>query len=321
MKDGARSHLERMKEELKLSGRRPTTVTAYCGAAKRFLSYTLKPVDQLAHGDVRKYMLYLCDEGYAASTINQHHFAIRFFFRKVLKKKAWRMEQPLQKRPKRVPVVLARSEVEKLFEAATDVRYQTIWMVLYASGLRLSEAARLRVPDIDSKRMRILVCNGKGQKDRYTVLPPSLLEQLRTYYKVYRPDRNGWLFYGRDRQHPPTLRTLQKIFKEDKTRAGIRKHATPHSLRHYAESRIMPSKGQSRHEFSEILVSRHLGTRHNPGCLRHRWRAEIWPWNPPLPKNTSWVTSLFDSCLLGRSTSCAGQEARQGAIQAVGTGR
>ena len=139
------------------------------------------------------------------------------------------MEQRLHKRPKRVPIVLAREEVEKLFEAATDIRYQTIWMTLYASGLRLSEAARLHVTDIDSKSMRILVRDGKGSKDRYTVLSQSLLEQLRTYYRMYRPVH--WLFYGRDRQHPPDLRNLQRVFKEDKRRAGIRKRATPHSLR------------------------------------------------------------------------------------------
>ncbi|MCP3961049.1 MAG: tyrosine-type recombinase/integrase [bacterium] len=230
MKYSIESTLERMKEELKLAGYSPTTVSSYHGAAGRFLRHVLKPSNRLTHKDVREYMLHLTEAKYSSSTINQHHFAIRFLFRDVLKKKAFRMEQRLRKRPKRVPVVLAREEVDKLFEAATDFRYQTIWMTLYSSGLRLSEAVRLRVSDIDSKAMRILVRNGKGQKDRYTVLSRSLLEQLRTYWKVYRPTE--WLFYGRERQHRSILRTLQKTFKEDKNRAGIRKSATPHSLRH-----------------------------------------------------------------------------------------
>ncbi len=230
MKYGIEPTLKRTKEELKLAGYSPRTVSTYHGAAGRFLRHVDKPSNRLTHNDVREYMLHLTEADYSSSTINQHHFAIRFLFREVLKKKAWRMEQRLRKRPKRVPIVLARDEVDRLFEAATDLRYQTIWMTLYSSGARLSEAARLRVSDIDSKAMRILVRNGKGQKDRYTVLSQSLLEQLRTYWKVYRP--TDWLFYGSDRQRPPVLRTLQKVFKEDKTRAGIRKHATPHSLRH-----------------------------------------------------------------------------------------
>ncbi len=222
--------LKRMWEELKLAGYREATVKTYHSAARRFLFFVAKPSDQLDHEDVRNYMLHLAEAEYSASTINQHHFAIRFLFRDVLKKEAWRMEQRLHKRPKRMPVVLAREEVERLFEAATNLRYQTIWMTLYSTGMRLSEAARLRPTDIDSKAMRILVRDGKGQKDRYTVLPESLLEPLRDYYRMYWP--GPWMFYGRDRQHPADLRNLQRVFKEDKTRAGIRKPATPHSLRH-----------------------------------------------------------------------------------------
>ena len=230
MKHGVTATLERAKEELTLTDYSPATVRTYHSAIKRFLYHAGKPSNRLTHEDVRRYMLHLAEATYSSSTINQHHFAIRFLFRNVLKKKAWRMEQRLHKRPKRMPIVLAREEVGRLFEAATDLRYQTLWMTLYSSGLRLSEAARLRVIDIDSKAMRILVLNGKGQKDRYTVLSPSLLEQLRTCYRVYRPVE--YLFSGRGRQRPPHLRTLQKVFKEDKTRAGIRKPATPHSLRH-----------------------------------------------------------------------------------------
>ena len=230
MKYGVKATLKRTKEELKLAGYSRATVRTYHSAIRRFLLHASKPGNRLTHDDVRRYMLDMTEAGYSSSSINQHHFAIRFLFQKVFKKKAWRMELRLHKRPKKVPVVLAREEVDKLLEAATDLRYQTIWMTLYSSGLRLSEAARLRVTDIDSKAMQILVCNGKGRKERYTVLSRSLLEQLRTYYRVYRPDE--WLFYGRDRQHPPDLRTLQRTFKEDKNRAGIRKRATPHSLRH-----------------------------------------------------------------------------------------
>ncbi|MCP4964017.1 MAG: tyrosine-type recombinase/integrase [bacterium] len=230
MKHGIEATLKRTEEELKLVGYSFATVRTYHSAAGRFLRHAGKPSNRLKHKDVRRYILDMKESGYSSSSINQHHFAIRFLFQSVLKKKAWRMDLPLHKRPEKVPIDLAREEVDRLLEASTDVQYQTIWMTLYSSGMRLSEAARLHVTDIDSKTMRLLVRNGKGSKDRYTVLSQSLLGQLRSYYRAYRPDE--WLFYGRDRQHPPCLRTLQKVFKEDKTRAGIRKNATPHSLRH-----------------------------------------------------------------------------------------
>lgn len=229
-KFGIEATLELTEDELTLAGYAPTTVRTYHSAIRCFLKHASKPSHRLTHDDVRRYLLEMTKKGYSSSSINQHHFAIRFLFIHVLKKEGFRLEQPLHKRPKKVPIVLAREEVDRLIEAATDLGYQTIWMTLYSSGLRLSEAARLRVSDIDSKAMQILVRDGKGRKDRYTVLSRSLLKQLRTYYRAYRPDE--WLFYGSDRQHPPVLRTLQKVFKEDKNRAGIRKKATPHSLRH-----------------------------------------------------------------------------------------
>ncbi len=230
MKYGVDATLKRMTENLRLEGYSETTVKTYRGAAGRFLRYADKASNRLKHDDVRRYMLYLTKEKYSSSTINQHHFAIRFLFQNVLKKKAFRMEQRLHKRPKRVPIVLAREEVDALFRATSDLQLRTIWMTLYSSGLRLSEALRLKVTDIDSKDMRLLVRNGKGRKDRYTVLSQSLLLQLRRYYRKYRP--TDWLFYGRDHQHRLVLRSVQKAFKEAKNRAGIRKRATPHSLRH-----------------------------------------------------------------------------------------
>ncbi|MCP3998562.1 MAG: tyrosine-type recombinase/integrase [bacterium] len=230
MKYGIERTLERMDEELKLVGYSPKTVSSYRGAAGRFLRHTDKPSNRLTHEDVRRYLLYLADGNYASSTINQSHFAIRFLYRDVLNKKAWRLEHRLQKRPQRVPIDLSRVEVLKLFQVTDDVKLKTIWMTLYSTGLRLSEALKLKVSDIDSQDMRILVIEGKGKKDRYTVLARTLLLQLRVYWRAYRPTE--WLFYGRDREHPMVLRTAQKAFKECKNRAGIRKKATPHSLRH-----------------------------------------------------------------------------------------
>lgn len=229
MEHGIEPTLERMEEELTLKDLSPTTVSSYQGAAGRFLRHVSKPSNRLTQKDVREYMLYLNKAEYAASTINQAYFGVRFLYKEVLGK-AWRIDLRLHKRPQKVPVCFAREETEGFFESSHDLKYETLWKTMYSTGMRLGEATRLRVSDIDSKAMRILVRNGKGNKDRYTVLSVSNVEQLRTYYRAYRPDE--WLFYGKDREHPLQIRTAQKIFQEDRKRAGILKEVTPHSLRH-----------------------------------------------------------------------------------------
>ena len=204
--------LTTMEEELKLGGYRPKTVSSYLGAASRFLRHTDKPTSRLTHKDVRSYMLYLSDERSAApSTVNQAHFGIRFLYTDVLKK-TWRTELKLHKRPERLPIVLNREEIAKLLEATGDRKYRTIWMTLYGSGLRVSEAVQLHVGDIDSEAMRLMVRNGKDNKDRYSILSQGLLEQLRLHWKIYRPAE--WLFYGRDREQPLLARTAQRAFQE-----------------------------------------------------------------------------------------------------------
>ena len=105
-------------------------------------------------------------------------------------------------------------------------------MTAYGCGLRVSEVISLKVTDIDSGRMMVRVCQGKGSKDRYTILSPRLLEELRSYWKEYRPDPGSWLFPNRSTKGKLTRSTPQLIFKQAKERAGIKKKVTFHSLRH-----------------------------------------------------------------------------------------
>ena len=127
-------------------------------------------------------------------------------------------------------MVLAQSEIKDLFNAVINLKHRTILITIYAAGLRVSEAANLKVTDIDSRNMQIRVVQGKGQKDRYTMLSPKNLEVLRDYWKYYHP--KDWLFPGNPMDKPISTRTIQKVFKTAKTKAGIKKEATVHTLRH-----------------------------------------------------------------------------------------
>ncbi len=163
-------------------------------------------------------------------TFNCHVSAIRFFHKYVLDL-GWSAERiPYQKTGKSLPIVLSREEVLGLFDVVTNLKHRTILMVLYSAGLRISEALRLKAPDIDSQRMMIRVHEGKGRKDRYVMLSQKLLETLRRYWLLDRPE--PWLFPGQRASRPLTSSSVQRFFERARQRAGILKKATPHTLRH-----------------------------------------------------------------------------------------
>jgi site-specific recombinase XerD len=140
--------------------------------------------------------------------------------------------------PKHLPVVLSRAEVEKLIAAAANLKHKVILMLLYSCGLRLSECISLKPVHIESGHMKVRVEQGKGNKDRYTILPHRTLLTLREYFRAFKP--NVWLIEGKGAKQYGR-RTVGKVVANAARKAGINKKVTPHTLRHYAEFRIMPS--------------------------------------------------------------------------------
>ena len=135
------------------------------------------------------------------------------------------------KKAKKLPETLTASEIEAILNCSRNLKYKTILMTIYGSGLRIGEALRLRVSDIDSKKMQLRVKQGKGQKDRYTILSERNLKCLRDYYRTYRPD--DLLFYTYSYKDTPlSKKSIQRDFKSAAAAAGINKKVTPHSLRH-----------------------------------------------------------------------------------------
>lgn len=161
---------------------------------------------------------------------NQTVCALRFLYGVSLGKE-WDIKHiPFPKQDKKLPVVLSRGEVNRLLATVENLKHRTLLMTLYGTGLRLSEGLGLCIRDIDSQRMVLRVRQGKGHKDRYVPLGETLLEQLRVYWKQYRPAH--WLFTGKDDSSPLTTGSVQRVCQRAAQKAGLRKRVTPHVLRH-----------------------------------------------------------------------------------------
>lgn len=179
---------QRMIRDMEMRRLSPRTIQAYVWAVSALTKHVGKSPDLLTAKEVEDYLHYLLTEkGLSWSSVNQTMCAIKFFFVYTLGRAPESMRIPPRRREQRLPEILSREEVERIIAHAKTPRKRILLLIAYASGLRLSEVCRLRVADIDSKRGLIRVVQGKGRKDRYTILPPQLLEELRAYWKLYRP--------------------------------------------------------------------------------------------------------------------------------------
>jgi len=180
--------------------------------------------------DVRRFRLHLAASGAGTPKINATVAALRFFFKVTLDRPDLTKHLSFIHEPRKAPVVLSPQEVARFLEAAPGIKYKAALSVAYGAGLRVSEVVSLKVSDIDSKRMMLRVEQGKGHKDRYAMLSPVLLELLRDWYRIARPQ--GWLFPGQNPVNPMTTRQLTRACHAAAQMAEITKRVTPHTLRH-----------------------------------------------------------------------------------------
>lgn len=222
---------KRMIEALELRGVSPKTLKLYIDCVARFARHFGKSPEQLGSADVRTYLLYLIHERKVAwSTYKQALAALRFLYRWVLQQGEVVQDIRAPRPERRLPVVLSFDEVHRFFAAIPSFKYRTLLMFAYAAGLRVSEAARVRVADIDSQRMVIRIVQGKRKKDRYTILSPLLLQMLRHYWWAARP--KDYLFPGRGKSGVVSSSSVQRVCLEAQRLAGLAKEVTPHTLRH-----------------------------------------------------------------------------------------
>jgi len=222
---------QQLLDALELRGFAKRTREAYLHWAIELARHTHTAPEQLDTADLEQFLLHLLRERHLSpSTCNQALHALRFLWCEVLKRPDIVVDLPSPKVPLRLPVILSRLEVARILDAASNLRDRAALMTTYAAGLRVAEVSHLRVADIDSERKALRVEQGKGGRDRYSLLPPQLLETLRRYWRAYRP--HIWLFPQRHADVPIDPGQAQKWFYNARDRAGISKKVGIHALRH-----------------------------------------------------------------------------------------
>jgi site-specific recombinase XerD len=246
-----------MIDDLRIRNYSQSTIDSYVYHVAKFASYFGKSPDKLGAEEIRQYQIHMIEERKLSwSMFNQASCALRFFYLVTLGAEIELKTVPYAKTRQQLPVVLNHHELARLFEATYNSKHRTILKTIYAAGLRVGEAVALELSDLDSQRMRIFVRQGKGNKDRYTILTPSLLETLRVYWRAYRPTK--LLFQSRTLKRMQTG-VVQQVIREARRAAGITKPITCHTLRHTFATHLLEA-GTDLHTIRKLLGHRSLDT-------------------------------------------------------------
>jgi len=237
---------QRMIDDMRMRKLAPKTQQHYVRAVRRFAVFLGRLPDTASREDLRRYQLYLVDQGTSPVSLNAAITGLKFFFDVTVDHPELMAKIRPVRVPDTLPVILSREEVSRLIIAAGNLKHQTALALAYATGLRASEVVALKVSDIDSERMTLRVQRGKGQKDRYAMLAPVLLERLRVWWRVARaqgkmPD-GGWLFPGLDPINQLSTRQLNRAIHAAAREAQIDKRVSMHTLRHSFATHLLEQK-------------------------------------------------------------------------------
>ena len=221
---------QRFIDDLRLKNFSDGTIKVYVRAVEKFALFLGRSPDESTAEDVRAFMVHQLDRGLSRSYCVILRNALRHLYLDTLGRTDELEAVPRPKRERRLPVVLSRQEVQRLFAVVGNIKHKALFMMAYDAGLRLSEVLNLRVEDIDSGRMVIRICQAKGKKDRYGRLSKGLLKLLREYWRVCRPE--SFLFPGACRHKRYDVSTPGLILKRLCRKAGITKCVSMHTLRH-----------------------------------------------------------------------------------------
>ena len=226
--------LNKFVQQLKLKAYSASTIRTYRNEFMQLLQLIKKrPVNELTVEDLRRYFVYCYDKLHLTeNTLHSRINALKFYYEQVLKREKFFWEIPRPKKALQLPKVLNEDELGRLFKSLVNIKHKAMLFTTYSAGLRVSEVAALKIKNIDSGRMQVLIEQAKGKKDRYVTLSPVLLDILRSYIKQYRPGPKVFLFESEQTGTAYPIRTIQKIFHEARIKGGIPKEVGIHSLRH-----------------------------------------------------------------------------------------
>jgi site-specific recombinase XerD len=251
---------QRMIDAMILHGMAERTQQAYVAAVEQLTRYYRRSPAELSWVEVQGYLLHLLKERkLSRSTVNQAGCAFRFLYWQVLQRREESFVIPLAPAPQKLPQILSREELSRLFDSAANLRGRTLLMTAYAAGLRLSELCRLKVSDIDSApdRMCLRIEQGKGARDRYVPLTASLLDELRRYWRAQRP--RTWLFAADGAAAGLHPKSVQRCYYQAREQARISKEGGIHTLRHCYATHLLEA-GVDLHSIGQWLGHRHLST-------------------------------------------------------------
>jgi site-specific recombinase XerD len=249
---------EQMIQEMVLRGLAPNTQRVYLQAVTRLARYYDRSPSRVSNREIKAYLLHLHqDEKRSPSSCNVAAAALRFLYHRTLGRSPMSFGIPIARKPKKLPHVLSRDEVARLLSRTHFLKHRVLFLVAYSAGLRVSEIVKLRPRDIDSGRMVIRVEQGKGAKDRLTVLSPRLLEVLRDYFRREQPGE--FLFPSLDRKGHLCTGALKHAFFAAKRRAEIDKPGGMHFLRHSYATHMLEA-GADLHTLQRLLGHRSIRT-------------------------------------------------------------
>jgi site-specific recombinase XerD len=225
---------EVLTTELRLRNYSPKTIKAYKSCIRSFvLHFKPRHPRELENGDIRSYLVYLLNnKRQSAGSVNQVYNALKLLYSDLYKRPFVIQDLPRPRKERKLPDILNESEVVSIFDSVTNLKHKTMLMLAYASGLRVSEVVRLSIEDLDAGRKLIHIRDAKGKKDRYTILPESILPLLHEYWKTFHLGQSGWLFPGAAPGQHLAERSIQAVLQKALEKTGIRKPVSMHTLRH-----------------------------------------------------------------------------------------
>ena len=253
---------QQMKENMLLRHFSPRTIKAYLDSVQGLVRfYGGLPPGRITNEMIQRYLIHRIERDQVSwNTCHRDLYGIRYLYTTVFQRDVSNFFVPGRKTLKRIPQPLSKEQVKRLFNVTSNIKHRTLLMTIYGAGLRAGEVSNLKISHLEQSRMSIRIDQGKGNKDRYTLMPVTLLNQFREYFRYFRPKL--WVFPGRDETEPIPVGSIQQVFYHAKRKAGIQQACGVHSLRHSFATHLLEA-GWSVLDIQRLLGHRFFKTTAN----------------------------------------------------------